>query len=240
MGDDERLTSESPEKNLIRRCLEKSPMFGGLSDEDLEILAEAVVPMKVQAGDRIFSEGQDAAGCYVVVSGRVKVSKISPEGKEHVLHTFGFGEPIGEVALFSGRKYPAGAEAMTDALLIYFSREEFIRLVERRPQLALNMLAALSERLRRFAQMVEDLALKEVSARLAKYLLDLSVRQKNPSEVILDTSKAHLASTLGTVSETLSRTFAKMRARGIIAVERDTIRILDRRRLEELSAGEKL
>jgi CRP/FNR family transcriptional regulator len=106
------------------------------------------------------------------------------------------------------------------------------------------MIVSLSQYLKRFALLIEELSLKEVSSRIAKYFSDLSLRSakegKNPKEIELDLSKTQLASKLGTISETLSRTLAKMKARGIIDVRKNRILILDREALEQLSSGLKI
>jgi CRP/FNR family transcriptional regulator len=115
--------------------------------------------------------------------------------------------------------------------LIFFPREKFIALVHENPSLALNMLAVLSMRLRRFVTQIENLSLKEVPARIAGYLLYLLEEQGSKDSVELEISKGQLASLLGTIPETLSRIFAKMSDEGLIAVDGKRIRILDRKAL---------
>ena len=117
-------------------------------------------------------------------------------------------------------------------------------MIEKNPQLSINMIVTLSHYLRRFASLIEELSLKEVSSRIAKYLIDLSLKLskegKNSKEVEMDLSKTQLASKLGTISETLSRTLAKMKAKGIIDVRKNRILILNREVLEELASGLKI
>jgi CRP/FNR family transcriptional regulator len=117
-----------------------------------------------------------------------------------------------------------------------FSADDFLALLKGSPQLAVNMIVALSQLLRGFASLVDALALREVSARLAKYLLDASLRAQSDTAV-LDVRKSVLASRLGTVSETLSRTLRRMREAGVIAVEGQRIHILDRLALQRIAAG---
>jgi CRP/FNR family transcriptional regulator len=117
-------------------------------------------------------------------------------------------------------------------------------LIERNPQLSINIIVSLSRFLKKFASLIEELSLKEVSSRIAKYLIDLSLKLskegKSPREVELDLSKTQLASRLGTISETLSRSLAKMKAKGIIDVKKNRIVILNRESLEELASGLKM
>ena len=169
----------------------------------------------------------------MVGEGRVKIFKVSPGGKEHILHIFGEGEPFGEVPVFYGQPFPASAEALVKTRTIFFPRDRFVLLVEANPSIALNMLAVLSMRLRRFASQIESLSLKEVPTRLANYLIYLSTEQGNNDVVELDISKGQLASLLGTIPETLSRIFAKMTEEGLIRVNGRTISLLDKEALSE-------
>jgi CRP/FNR family transcriptional regulator len=191
-------------------------------------------------GENIFAEGDEGTGFYVVLSGRVKIFKVSPEGKEQILHIFGPGEPFGEVAVFTGRPFPANAEALEETRALFFPRKEFLELIRRDPSLALNMLAVLSQRLRRFSALIENLSLKEVPGRLAAYLLYLGEGKKEKPEVTLDISKNQLASLLGTIPETLSRILAKLTREGLIKSNGPRqIQLLDRKGLEELAGGER-
>jgi CRP/FNR family transcriptional regulator len=170
------------------------PLFQGLPRERQEDLAMIVVDQIFRRGQTIFSEGDEGAGFYVVISGRVKVFKLSPEGKEQIFHILGPGEPFGEAAVFAGEKFPAYAEALAESRVFFFPRLGFVDLIKKNPSLALNMLAVLSRRLRKFAVLVEDLSLKEVPGRLAAYLLFRSERKKRSEELELDVSKNQLAS----------------------------------------------
>ena len=152
------------------------PLFTGLSKAQYEALARIGVRRSFRKGERIFSEGDEGTGFYVVVTGRVKIFKVSAEGKEQILHLFGPGESFGEVSVFTGQGFPADAVAAAQTTLLFFPRTAFIALIRKDPALALNMLAQLSRRLRQFAGLIEDLSLKEVPERLAKYLLYLSGR----------------------------------------------------------------
>lgn len=214
------------------------PLFEGLSVDQSEALARIGRRIPFQKEERIFSEGDEGRGLHVVASGKVKVFKLSPAGKEQILHIFGAGDPFGEIALFSGKSYPAHAEAYGDCEVLFFPRREFADCIAADPALALNMLAVLSQRLRRFAQLIEDLSLKEVPGRLAAHLLFLSRRAKGRGQVTLEVTKGELASLLGTIPETLSRILAKMSRKGLIAVNGSQIALLDREALHALAEGE--
>lgn len=215
------------------------PLFQGLPRKQYEDLAMIAVDQVIPRGKMIFSQGDEALGFYVVISGRVKIFKLSPEGKEQILHIFGTGEPIGEAAVFAGEKFPAYAEALEESRILFFPRPAFVDLIGKNPSVALNMLAVLSKRLRKFAGLVEDLSLKEVPGRLGAYLLLLSEQKKGAIEFDLDVSKNQLASLLGTIPETLSRILSRMEKEKLIKSEGKRITLLDRNGLEELSVGEK-
>ncbi|MGD9504900.1 MAG: Crp/Fnr family transcriptional regulator [Syntrophobacteraceae bacterium] len=220
--------------------LAKIPLFQGLPEAQREKLAWIASSQALDRGALIFSDGDDASGFYVVLSGRIKIYKLAPDGKEQILHLFGPGEPFGEVPVFTGERFPAHAEAMEKSSILYFPRAAFIELVRQEPSLALNMLAVLSKRLRLFTHLIESLSLKEVPGRLAAYLLYLSDRSDDPSALRLDIPKGQLASLLGTIPETLSRILGRMAGQGIVEVEGRAIRLLDRSALEELAEGAKL
>lgn len=211
-------------KNQI---IESSVLFAGLPVEQIEALADIAVLKEFQKGESIFFEGDLGIGFYVVGDGKVKIYKVSFAGKEQILHIFGGGEPFGEVPVFNGRPFPANAQALQKTKTLFFPRDKFVRLVEAHPSLALNMLAVLSFRLRKFANQIENLSLKEVPARLAGYLVYLSEEQNNSEYVELDISKGQLASLLGTIPETLSRIFSKMSEEGLIKVSGKKIKLLD-------------
>lgn len=215
------------------------PLFQNLERKQYEDLAMILVDQVFKRGEDIFYEDDEATGFYVIVSGRVKIFKLSADGKEQILHIFGPGEPIGEVAVFTGCRFPANAQAMEESRVFFFPRKEFINLIQKDPTLALNMLAVLSQRLRRFSTLIENLSLKEVPARLAAHLLYLSEREKGATSLTLEISKNQLASLLGTIPETLSRILARMEKENLIRSEGKKITLLDRQSLEEISLGEK-
>lgn len=222
----------------IVKQLKAVPLFKGLSAEHYDELAMIVTDQVYDRGRTIFSEGDDGVGFYVVISGQIKIYKLSMEGKEQILHIFGPGEPFAEAAVFAGSSYPAHAQAMERSRIFFFPRNSFAGLIKKNPSLAMNMLAELSRRLKKFSNMIEALSLKEVPGRLAAHLLYLSGQQGDASEVQLTIAKNQLAWLLGTIPETLSRILARLSKRGLITSQGTTITILDRDGLEALATGE--
>lgn len=217
--------------------LAASPLFAGLDPAYLAKLAGIALLKKFDRGQTVFAEGDPGNGLYIVQSGRFKIFKLSFDGKEQILHMLGPGEPFGEVAVFTGRSFPAAAVALEKGGAYFLARENFVRLIGEEPALAMNMLAVLSMRLKKFAQMIESLSLKEVPGRLATHLLLLSDQQGGATQLRLTITKAQLASMLGTIPETLSRILAKMSREGFIALAGPMIIIENRDGLEELAMG---
>ena len=224
----------------ILQIISKTPIFQNLSEDDLNKIRRIAVDKFYNKGQTVFSEGDDGTGFYVVAAGKVKIYKVSLEGKEQILHIYGPGNPFGEVPVFSGEQFPANAQTLLKSHLLFFPRTAFTELIAKNPSLCLNMLAVLSMRLRQFTVQVENLSLKEVPGRLAAYLLYLVQEQEAEDTVSLPISKGQLASLLGTIPETLSRILTKMSNSGLIDVSRGEIKLLDYDGLEDLSETGKL
>ena len=229
-------------KNMKNKLeiLSETPLFDGLDMDNLKSVSDITITKNYKKGQLIFSEGDDGNGFYVIVSGRVKISKISPEGKEQILHIFGAGEPFGEVPVFTGRPFPATAQAITGTSLLFFPRNAFVDVITHNPSLALSMLGVLAMRLRECTVQIENLSLKEVPGRLSSYLLYLSDEQESPHAVRLTISKSQIASLIGTIPETLSRILTRMTVSKLIEVQGSNIQLLDRSGLEELAESGKL
>ncbi len=218
--------------------LSQIPLFASLPDQQLKNLGQIVRTRQFHADQTIFHEGDPAAGFYIILSGRVKIYKLSPDGKEQILHLFGPGEPFGEAPVFSGNKFPAHAQSMQDSTLLYITREDLLQQITEDPLLAMNMLAVLSRRLKEFTKLIEDLALKELPQRLAAYVLHIQALKGEGKNVHLDISKGILSKILGTSQETLSRTFNRLNREGILLVDKKNIFIQDQEQLVRLSNGQ--
>lgn len=218
-------------RDAIKRC----PLFAGVTNDDLDHLLRISKARDAGKGELLFSDGEIAAGFFIVGTGKVKVFKLSPEGKERILHIVHPGGTFAEAAIFGSGTYPAYAQPLEPSQLIFFPKREFLDLLHSDSQLAINMIAGLSRFLRQFANQIEELTFKDVPARLARYLLDLAGDEAE--QVELPISKSQLASKLGTVSETLSRTFRKLTEDDLIVVRGKAIELLDRDRLEDLSSS---
>jgi CRP/FNR family transcriptional regulator len=213
--------------------LNKIPLFAGLAEHDLAALQAICRVRECPRGELLFSDGEQAEGFYVVLDGKVKVYKLSAEGKERILHIVHPGGTFAEAAIFGNGLYPAYAEPLLPSRLLFIPKDGFLALLQGNSRIAINMIAGLSRFLRQFAQQIEELTFKDVPSRLASYLLTLS--RGKLTTVELPIAKSQLASNLGTVSETLSRTLRKLSDDDIIRVDGRRVEILDVARLEELA-----
>jgi CRP-like cAMP-binding protein len=218
--------------NALRSC----QLFAGLSAQDLEKIAAVTVPKSLEKDDYLFHERDPAHGFYAVQSGAVNVHRVNAAGKEQIIHIFRPGETFAEAALATEQGYPADARAVEASQVLLIQKDGFLDLLRRQPELALRMLASMSVHLRVLVSQLEDLALKDVETRLANWLVKRCPNPKslNPITIELTMTKRVLAAELGTVSETLSRTLAKLREQKLLSVAGKKIVILSPSKLHAL------
>ncbi len=221
--------------------LRRAPIFSDLEEADLRLLSGAVSLRELPRGGSLFDEGDEAKGFFLLTEGKLKVFKTAPDGREQILHFIFPGETFAEVALFAGKSYPASAQALEPSRVVFIPREGLFRLVERNPQVGLSLLGGFARWVRQFNALLAEYS-KAVPARLAGYLLAEALRQQptalaDGARVRLTVNKGELAAHLGTVGETLSRAFAKLRDEELIEVEEREIVIKDLAGLRDLAAG---
>jgi CRP/FNR family transcriptional regulator len=218
--------------NTLRSC----QLFAGLPAQDLEKIAAVAVPKSLEKDEYLFHERDQANGFYAVQSGAVNVHRVNAAGKEQIIHIFRPGETFAEAALATEQGYPADACAVEPSQVFLIQKEGFLELLRRQPELALRMLASMSSHLRVLVSQIEDLALKDVETRLANWLVKRCPNPKSSQPVTIELSitKRVLAAELGTVSETLSRTFGKLREQKLVSVAGKKIIILCPSKLDAL------
>lgn len=212
------------------------PLFAGLEPEQLAQIQAIARTVEAKRRNVLFREGEPAEGIFVLLSGKVKIYKLSPDGKEHILHVVNPGQAFAEAAVFMPGGYPAYAEALQKSRALLLPKREFLDLLRREPAISLNIIATLSRYLKQFADRIEDLSLKDVSARLARWFLQMA-REKKRDFWDLEITKGELASQMGTVSETLSRTLRKFQDSGWVQVRGRFVKILDREALQAVADG---
>src|SRR5213594_334274 len=205
------------------------PYLASLSARERSDLARRCRVRAFGKGALVFSEGQAATGVWVVLAGRVRLVRSSPRGREQVLHTESVGAALAEVPLFDGGGYVATAVAADDARLLFVPGRELLALSRRRPEVAFGVIAVLARRLRGFAALIEDLALRDVTARLSRFLL-MEARRGGSDVFDLPGTRDDVAARLGTVRELISRSLAQLRRAGVVSVQGRRIRIIDERR----------
>ncbi len=204
--------------------------FAALPPEDLAVLGTRCIVRAFERGAVVFEEGAQAAGLWVVLAGRVKVVRVSASGREQVLHTEAPGATLAEVPVFDGDGYVATAVAIDDARLLFVPRQAVLEVCRRHGDVALGVIAVLARRVRTFAGLIEDLALRDVTARVAGWLL-AEARRGGGDTVELPGTREEMGARLGTVRELVSRALGRLRAAGVITVRGRTVRVRDASRL---------
>lgn len=227
-----------PDDNLKRTTLRDVPLFSEMDILHLREISEISRLEQYKKSQHIFLENDNYRGFYIVLKGSVKVYRISAEGKEYILHLRKPPQPFADVPLFEeGGNYPANAQALEECLLLFIPKEEFIELIQKNPSIALKMLAGFAKRMRNMTNKMEEISTKEVSSRLARFILEEIEKNKSvklPEPFLrLTISKSTVATYLGTITETLSRTFKKFQDEKIIIVDGKKIFVKDLKKLKQ-------
>jgi CRP/FNR family transcriptional regulator len=212
------------------RCCQ---LFTGLSADDLSTIAGFTQLLRLAKDDYLFHEGEPSRGFYVVQSGAINVHRVSAAGKEQVIYVFRAGESFAEAALASATGYPANARAVEPSAVLLIPKAPILELIGRRPDLALRMLGSMSAHLRVLVGALDDLTLKDVETRLLNWLVRHG-RGAKDGVIQLPGTKRVLAAELGTSSETLSRTLARLRDQDLITVAAKAITVHLPGRLESM------
>ena len=218
--------------------LEKIGIFSGLSPGDAEAIAPFFRRERRRKKEVIFSEGDPSRWFYAVLEGKVKITKLSQEGKEMIIEMIGPGEVFGGIAAIRGLPYPANALAMEDCLLLKISREDLLGILGRFPALNLSIFQELGVRLERSHETMKQIALDNVMSRVASLLLTLAGRsgKKTPegTTIGLKLTRQEIAEMVGTTVETSIRTMSRLKKTGVITEKEGGILIRDMERLKEL------
>ncbi len=224
-----------PTKNI-----KKIDLFKDLSDEDIKELEPYLMSALYKKKEDIFSEGDPPEWFFIVSKGKVKITKISHEGKEIILEIISPTDIFGGVAVIRGFPYPANAVAMEDTEVLKISRKNLMRLVDRFPNLMYCIALQLGDRMKSSYDSLKNIALERVEARIAALLLKLSnkVGTETKEGLVIDMrlTKQDVADMVGTTVETSIRTFSKFKKEGLVADSDGKIVIKDREGLAELAS----
>jgi CRP/FNR family cyclic AMP-dependent transcriptional regulator len=218
-------------------ALSEAPLFDSLSEEDSRALRAGVTVVKLARGDRLFSEGDIGDKLYIIISGKMKLTRAAPDGRENLQSVHGPGEMFGELSLFDPVPRTATATAVTDAELAGLTHDDVRKWLSTRPEVAMHLLAALAQRLRRINDVKADLVFTDVPGRVAKALLDLAERFGVPNsegiQVNHDLTQEELAQLVGASRETVNKALADFAARGWIQLAAKSVLVTDADRLRK-------
>ncbi|MHB8253427.1 MAG: Crp/Fnr family transcriptional regulator [Acidiferrobacter sp.] len=216
-----------------RDALHKAPLFAGLFPEELDLLLGHARVRQVKSHETLFAEGDKAEAFYFVVSGSVRLYRLSPKGDEKVIEILMPGQTFGEAVVFLGGHYPVYAAALSDTRLVEIPTHDFVRALKANGAMALRMLASISIRLHQLINDVQALTLETAGQRVAGYLLAQCPRDAQSADVHMLVHKNVIASRLGVKAETFSRVLATLRDLGLISVAGNDIHVADRSALEK-------
>ncbi len=220
--------------------LKKIDLFKNLSDEELKELSNYITTVEFRKKDDIFTEGDAPEWFYIVSTGKVKVTKISHDGKEIILEIISPYDIFGGVAVLRNFPYPANAVAMEDSEILKISRKNLMRLVDRFPNLMYFIALQLGDRMKSSFDTLKNIALERVEARIAALLLKLGnkvgVETREGLMIDMRLTKQDVADMVGTTVETSIRTFSKFKKDGLVMDADGKIIIKDREGLMRLSS----
>ncbi|HBG92228.1 MAG: hypothetical protein A2X54_00995 [Nitrospirae bacterium GWF2_44_13] len=218
----------------------KIPIFGTLNTSDMEEVKPYLIPANFKKKEAIFSEGDSSDWLYVVIKGKVKITKLSQSGREIILEIISPMDFFGGVAVMRGFPYPANAVAMDDAELLKISRSNLMRILDRFPNLMYCMAMNIGDRIKGSHEALKNIAIEKVESRIASMLIKLA--DKAGSEPLGDGSvtidmkltKQDIAEMVGTTVETSIRTMSKFKKLGIVSEKGGKIAIKDINKLKAL------
>ena len=227
----------APDDNLLRRL----PFFRRVSPE-LRARVAAIAHLKTyDKGELIFAEGDPAHAFIVIVTGRIKVFKSTPGGKEIILEIFGDGDPLGAVAVYEGAPFMASALALESSELLCIDQRDFLRLLEEHPAFVRGLLSGLTIRLAELTRRLAELTGARVEARFARLFLKLceQIGRQDKSGVFvpMPLSRQELADLTGTTIETAIRIMSRWQKDDVLHTEKDGFVVVDRDALDEAAAG---
>ena len=215
--------------------LRSSRLFADLDAVELRGIQAITIHREYRKGQLIFTEGEASRGFCVLVAGTAKIYRIGPDGRERIIHVVAAGDTFAEAAMFMPA-YPATAEALSAATVLWIEKNGFKQLLAHDAKLSFKIMGALVQRLTHLRNVLTDLTLKEVPARFASYVVSLPVPPGQP--IRINISKTTLAQMLGTMKETFSRLLSRLSQQRVLTYRGNLIRIGNRARLEKIARGD--
>ena len=219
--------------------LRMTPIFSRLSPADRQAIAEVARVQEFARGETIFEQDSTSA-FYAIASGRVKIFKMMPNGKDVILEVFGPGDPLGAVAAYMDRPFPASAAALEDTVCVIIPRPAFFRLLETQPSLVRGLMLGLTVRLVELTNRLAELTGGRIEPRFARLFLKLASEmgraERGGTYVPLTLSRQELADLTGTTIETCIRIMSRWNKDDVVRTEKDGFVVLDRAELERIAS----
>jgi CRP-like cAMP-binding protein len=219
--------------------LKVTPVFRKLAAHDLRTIAQEAVVRHYAKGQTIFEQQTPSDAFYTIASGRVKIFKMLPTGKDMILEIFGAGDPLGAVAAYDGRPFPASAVALEDTVCIVIPRAAFFRLLEQHPSLVRGLMLGLTIRLVELTNRLAQLSGSRIEPRFARLFLKLAGemgrQERGGTFIPLPLSRQELADMTGTTIETGIRIMSRWGKEEVVRTEKDGFVVLDRQTLEAMA-----
>ncbi|MCE5266095.1 MAG: Crp/Fnr family transcriptional regulator [Deltaproteobacteria bacterium] len=224
----------------VFKQMQELPLFQGVPDEKLKALAERALYRSCKPGETIIGETDPVRAFYVVVTGQVKLYKISAEGKEQTLNLLGPGDPFGMCTAFAVAPFPANVQAIGESAVLLIPGPVMEAVAMQEPRLLVNVIRILSDRLKEAMTLIESLALKELPQRIASFLVHAPQEGSGKTTDLLEltVTQRELAKILGATPEALSRALRRMSEAGMLTVDGRSVRILNREALGELAEAD--
>ncbi len=224
----------------VEAVLKITPVFKRLAPQDLQTLAQAATIKRYERGQVIFEQDTPADAFYTIASGRVKIFKMLPTGKDMILEVFGPGDPLGAIAAYDGRPFPASATALEDTACVVIPRPVFFRLLEAHPSLVRGLMLGMTIRLVELTNRIAELSGSRIEPRFARLFLKLAGDMGRPERggtfIPLSLSRQELADMTGTTIETAIRIMSRWGKENILHTDKDGFVILNRASLEATAA----
>jgi CRP/FNR family transcriptional regulator len=225
----------------LDETLRRTTIFRRLSAEDRQRLAAVATVRAFDRGEYLFREGDGSDLLYTLISGRVKVFKTTARGTDVILELFGPGDPVGAVAVYEARPYPASAVALEPTTCLVMPRQAFFSLLEAYPTMVRGLMTGLTHRLVELTNRLAELSMGRIDARMARFFLKLAdnLGQQTPAGTFipLALSRQELADMIGTTIETSIRIMSRWGKQGLVHTEKDGFLVTDRAALESIAVS---
>ncbi|HEX6974667.1 MAG TPA: Crp/Fnr family transcriptional regulator [Vicinamibacterales bacterium] len=223
----------------VDALLRVTPVFKKLKPEDRQTIARVAAIRRYARGETIFEQGTPSDAFYTIASGRVKIFKMMPTGKDIILEVFGAGDPLGAVAVYDGRPFPASAAALEDTTLVVIPRAVFFGLLEQHPSLVRGLMLGLTIRLVELTNRLAELSSGRIEPRFARLFVKLAGEmgraERGGTFIPLALSRQELADMTGTTIETCIRIMSRWGKQEVVRTEKDGFVILDRKALDSIA-----